>query len=276
MSERARYPAGVPCWVETLQPDPSAALAFYGPLFEWEFAGAATMPGRHPGRYFVARVRGLDVAGIGLAAETGDRPDPAWITHVRVDGVDEVLERARRAGGIIRAGPLDARPAGRLAMLTDPAGALFGVWEAGSREGAGLVNEPRAWALSSLRTTDPASSTAFYGTMFGWQAERFGAADAGLTMWRLPGYFGGLPTQPVPRDVVGIMAPLDGGAAADQPHWRVDFFVEDAEATVVRAVSLGGTVIRALQDTPGFRNALLADPRGAVFSVTQPKPAPAS
>ena len=65
MSERDQYPAGVPCWVETLQPDPQAALDFYGPLFDWEFAGPGPVPGDPPGKYFVARVRGRDVAGIG-------------------------------------------------------------------------------------------------------------------------------------------------------------------------------------------------------------------
>ena len=44
MSERDEYPDGVPCWVETLQPDPSAAATLYGGPFGWAFAG----PGRCP------------------------------------------------------------------------------------------------------------------------------------------------------------------------------------------------------------------------------------
>ncbi len=33
MSERNDYPAGVPCWVDTLQPDPELAMRFYGAIF---------------------------------------------------------------------------------------------------------------------------------------------------------------------------------------------------------------------------------------------------
>ena len=81
MSERERYQAGVPCWVETLQPDVQAALDFYGSLFGWEFAGPGSMPGDRPGQYFVARVRGRDVAGIGSLPTRDGLPAATWVTH---------------------------------------------------------------------------------------------------------------------------------------------------------------------------------------------------
>ena len=40
MPERDGYIAGVPCWVDTSQPDPDAAADFYGGLFGWEFEDA--------------------------------------------------------------------------------------------------------------------------------------------------------------------------------------------------------------------------------------------
>lgn len=270
MSERKHYEAGVPCWVETLQPDVDAALDFYGPLFGWEFDGPGPMPANGTGRTFVARLHGRDVAGIGSLADPGGSDTPAWITHIRVDDAADAAVRARRAGGTVLAGPLEARPAGRLALLADPAGARFGVWEAGSREGAQLVNEARAWALSSLRTPDPEGSVDFYGRLFGWAGEPFG----GFTMWRLPDYVGGVPTQGVPRDVVGIMTALGAAGAPGRAHWRVDFFVDDADATAAAADRLGGTVLEPPADSPGFRSALLADPQGATFTITQPVPAP--
>src|SRR3569833_3146472 len=88
-SERERYPAGVPCWVETLQPDPQAALDFYGPLLGWEFAGPGPQPGDPPGEYFVARARGRDVAGIGTLPAHSGTAAPAWSTSIRVDSADE-------------------------------------------------------------------------------------------------------------------------------------------------------------------------------------------
>jgi predicted enzyme related to lactoylglutathione lyase len=267
MSERERYPAGVPCWVETLQPDPQAALDFYGPLFGWEFAGPGPMPGDPPGEYFVARVRGRDVAGIGSLPAGGGAAAPAWSTSIRVDSADEVAVRATDAGGSLRDGPLDVPPVGRLAVLADPAGALVSVWEAGAREGAQLVNEPGAWSMSMLHTTDPGAAHAFYGAVFGWEPEPFDMGGAELTLWRLPGYVGGEPQQPVPRDVVGVMIG-DEPPGVGQAHWSVDFWVGDADAAAEHAARLGGAVVVAPFDVPGFRSAVLADPQGAVFSVS--------
>ena len=259
MSERDQYPAGVPCWVETLQPDVQAAMDFYGPLFGWEFAGPGLMPGDPPGQYFVARLRDRDVAGIGSSPKRS--PATSWTTYVRVDDVEQIATRAQAAGGRLLDGPFDARPAGRLAVLADPAGAVICAWEAAAREGAQIVNEPSAWAMSTLHTTDPERAIAFYRSVFGWQPDAFGP----ITLWRLLGYVGGEAKQPVPRDVVGVMAPN----GASQPHWSVDFWIRDADATADRAAKLGGKVIAPPHDAPGFRSAVIADPQGAVLSISQ-------
>jgi predicted enzyme related to lactoylglutathione lyase len=186
----------------------------------------------------------------------------AWNTHVAVASADAAAEAVIKAGGSVVAGPFDAPPAGRLAVISDPVGAVLCVWEPGDRKGAQVVNEPRAWSMSLLQTPDPEVAKAFYGEVFGWQGEPFGP---GVTLWRLPGYFGGEPNQPVPRDVVaGMMKSTDVA-----PHWRVDFWVEDTDATAATAGRLGGQVIAEPFDTPGFRSAVLADPHGAAFSINQ-------
>ena len=141
------------------------------------------------------------MAGIGAPR---DGAAPAWVTHVRVDSAGAAAERARAAGGAVLDGPIDADPAGRFAVLADPLGAVFCAWEADIREGAELINEPGAWAMSALQTPDPERAAAFYGELFGWQAEPWGPVH----LLRLPGYVGGTEEQPVPRDVVAVMAPL--------------------------------------------------------------------
>ncbi len=268
-TEIDRYRAGVPCWVETLQPDPTAALDFYGPLFGWEFEGPGTMPGEPPGQYFVARLDGRDVAGIGSLPAFGGPPTAVWNTYVRVDSVDEAAHRAGEAGGRVLVGPLDAPPAGRLAVVLDPTGAAISLWEAHDRQGAQVVNQPGSWMMSSLHTPDPERAKAFYGRLLGWEPDAFGSAEAPITLWRLPGYVGGEAAQPIPSDVVAVMAPAAGDSSAVPPHWGVNLRVGDADATAERAVGLGGRVFVAPHDTPGFRNAVLADPQGAVFSVSQ-------
>jgi predicted enzyme related to lactoylglutathione lyase len=269
MSQRDHYPSGVPCWVETLQPNPKAAVRFYGALFGWECSGPAPMPGDPPGQHFVARVGGRDVAGIGSLPQGGGTP--AWTTYIRVSSADETVERAKRAGGSLHDGPFDVLPAGRMAVLADPTDAVFCAWEAGAREGAQLVNEPRAWAMSLLHTTDPAGAKAFYGEVFSWRTEPFGPPGAQVELFRLPGYTGGEPQQPVPRDVVAVAIPigLGGSPGEERSYWSVDFWVDDADATAKRAASLGGRIVVPAHDVPGFRNSVLADPQGPVFSVSQ-------
>ena len=209
MSRRDDYPAGVPCFVDTLTADLDTAMGFYGGIFGWEFAGPGPMPGDPPGDYYVARLHGDDVAGIGTLPASGAAPTPpAWNTHVAVDSVDETADRARAAGGTVLVEPFGVPPAGRMAVIADPAGAAFVAWEAGDRAGAARVNEPSAWAMSLLTTPDPAAAREFYGELFGWQAEEFGPS---LWLFRRPGYVGGEPSQPVPRDVVAAMTAGEGG-----------------------------------------------------------------
>jgi hypothetical protein len=260
MSNRDHYPPGVPCWVDTAQSDPRAALEFYGALLGWEFVGPGPMPGDPPGEYHVARIRGRDVAGIS-ALPPGAPESTAWTTYVAVQSADATAERARAAGGSVVVEPFDAPPAGRMAVLCDPAGAVFCVWEAGDRQGAQVLNEPSAWAMSMLTTRDADAAKAFYRDVFGWAAEPFAP---GVELFRLPGYVGGEPEQPVPRDVVAVLAAGDGDSV-----WSVDFWIDDAELAAARATELGGSVVVAPHEIPGFVNTVIADPTGAVLSLSQ-------
>ena len=173
MSKRDEYPAGVPCFVDTLTSDLGAVTKFYEGIFGWEFAGPGPMPGDPPGEYMVARVRGHDVAGVGTSPSSGPAVPPAWNTQVAVLSADDTAAQALDLGGSALVEPFDAPPAGRLAVLADPSGAVICIWEAGARSGAGLVNEPSAWAMSMLSTDDVSGAKAFYGELFGWQADAF-------------------------------------------------------------------------------------------------------
>lgn len=264
MSRRDDYPAGVPCFVDTLTTDVDAALGFYEGIFGWKFAGPGPMPGDPPGAYYVARVEGDDVAGIGSAPAAGapGATAPAWNTYVAVDSADAAADRARAAGGTVLLAPFAVPPAGRMAVIADPSGAPFVVWEAGDRPGAARVNEPSAWAMSLLSTPDPDGALRFYGELFGWEAQEFGPS---IWLFRRPGYVGGEAEQPVPRDVVAAMTTSQQGPAA----WSVDFWIADADAAAVTAAELGGTVVAEPFEDAMFRRAVLAAPDGATFTVSQ-------
>ena len=245
MSERNGFQHGVPCWVDTWQDEIPAG--FYTGLFGWE--------AQVGDEYTLFTHRGLDVAGAGKPAAGG----VAWTTYVWVDDAEAVAERVVEAGGELRLQPFDSLDGGRMAIAADPAGAVFGVWQLGEHRGARVVNEPGAWAMSALSTPDLEGAKRFYGDVFGWTTSEFG----GAVMFHLPGFVGGEPSQPVSRDVVAAAIP------GEQAAWNVDFWVADVDAAAARTVELGGTVLSPPADAMVGRSAVIADPAGAVISLSQ-------
>jgi uncharacterized protein len=272
MSERDGYQAGVPCWVASVHPDPEKAVAFYTELFGWE--AEETMGANSPGKYYVCRLRGHDVAAVGSRRGGGAPLVPVWDTYIWVESADDTVARVTDAGGSVIMEPFDLLDAARTGVFADPAGAVFGVWQPGEHRGAQLVNEPGAWSMSQLNTPDPEGSKAFYGAVFGWETDTFDMGEGEITLWRVPGYVGGEPEQPVSREVVGVMVPISGDRSPEDvsAHWSVDFWVDDADAAADKAAKLGGRIVAPPFATSVGRTAVLADPRGAVFSVSKVGP----
>src|ERR1044072_5395815 len=166
MNPRDGYPAGVPCWLDSSQPDPDAAALFYGGLFGWEFDNRT--PEGSPMRYLVGRLPGGDVAGIGSQPDGANAP-ATWNTYVWVDSADDAAAKVTEAGGAVLMEPFDVSDAGRMAAFADPAGRTFCVWQAKASRGAQIVNEPGSWNFSGLNTPDPWGAKEFYGAVFGWE-----------------------------------------------------------------------------------------------------------
>jgi len=275
--ERDGYIPGVPCWVDTSQPDPEAAIDFYGGLFGWDLED--TMPPGSDGRYFIARLRGGDVAAIGSIPSAAPQ-SATWKTYVWVDSTDDTASKARAAGGGVLIEPFDVMDAGRMAVLTDPEGASFCVWQANRHKGARVVNEAGALNFNGLATRNVEGAKAFYDAVFGWRTL---ALDGGFLAWTLPGYGDHLEREspglreriaefgadPGFADVVASINPLRGDQPDVRPHWNVTFGTDDADATAEAAARLGGTVVVAPFDVPWSRMTVIADPQGATFIASQ-------
>jgi predicted enzyme related to lactoylglutathione lyase len=277
MPERDGYIPGVPCWVDASQPDPEAAVEFYSGLFGWEFEDV--MPPDSPGKYFMARLHGGDVAAVGSIPE-GAPPMAMWNTYIWVESADETAAKVRDAGGSIAIEPFDIMDSGRMAVFTDPEGAAFCVWQAKEHKGARIVNEHGSLNFNGLNTRDGEGAKSFYGSVFGWQTL---AVDGGAEMLTLPGYGDflerdnpDLSTQFAEagapegfEDVVAHINPI----ADDQPdtpaHWSVTFAVDDADATAAKATELGGKVIVPPFDAPWVRMTVIGDPQGATFIASK-------
>jgi len=277
MPERDGYMPGVPCWIDTSQPDPEAAVRFYSELFGWEFEDV--MPPGSPGKYFSARIRGGDVAAVGSIPE-GAPQVATWNTYVWVDSADETAARVRDAGGNVLMEPFDIMDAGRMAVFADPEGAVFMVWQAKEHRGARIVNEHGSLNFNDLNTRDLEGAKAFYGAVFGWRTLEI---PGGFLGWTLPGYGDHLSRDnPALReqvaevggpegfeDVVASIVPIPDDQPDTPARWGVTFAVDDADAIAKAAAELGGRVIVPPLDAPWVRLTVITDPQGATFTASK-------
>jgi uncharacterized protein len=277
MPERDGYIPGVPCWIDTSQPDPEAAVAFYSGLFGWEFEDV--MPPESPGKYFTARLRGGDVAAVGSIPE-GAPPTAMWNTYIWVESADQTASEVLDAGGKALMEPFDVMDAGRMAVFADPEGAVICVWQAKEHKGARIVNEAGSLNFNGLNTRDVEGAKSFYGAVFGWRTLTL---EGGAQMWTLPGYGDhleqgspGLRKQMAEmgapagfEDVVASINPIGDGQPDAAAHWNVTFAVDDADATAAKATELGGKVVVPPFDAPWVRMTVIADAQGASFIASK-------
>ena len=268
MTQRT-YPQGVPCWIDTEQPDVESAAEFYTGIFGWTFEDA--LPPGAPGRYLIAKLDGQDVAGMASTQRAA-----AWNTYIAVEDADVAVQRLIAAGAAMRSAPADAGEGGRSAALTDPEGIEFRIWQARRRLGAQVANQPGTWNFSDLHTADPGAAIKFYEDAFGWQVDDLGFA----MLVRRPGYGDHLEAtvdpgirarQSVLAAPIGFedaIAWIATNAPGEPSRWHVSFTVADRDRTVADAKRLGAQVL-GQDDTEWTRMALIRDPQGAEFTASQ-------
>lgn len=252
------YANGTPSWVDLGSPDGDASVAFYGGLFGW----TATEPGpvEETGGYRMLQKDGKNVAGLGPAME--GQPN-VWTTYLAVDDADKTAELVKAAGGVAFVEPMDVMDAGRMAIFADPNGAVFGVWQAGQNKGAEVVNEPGSFTWNELLTRDVDKAKRFYTQAFGLEPSDFPMGDG-------PPY---TVLNVGDRGVGGIFAMGDEYPAEVPSHWLTYFAVDDTDASVAKATSLGATVTQEPMDIPTVgRIAVLAGPHGEMFALIKNAP----
>lgn len=252
MGERTQYPPGTFSWTDLSTTDPDAARAFYAALFGWE---ADDMPAGEGVVYSMMRVGDKHVAAIAAQpdAQREAGVPPLWNSYVTVASADDAAARAAELGGTVHAPPFDVLDAGRMAVVQDPQGAFFMVWEPRRHVGAGLVNEPGALVWNELAAADLDAAQAFYSGLFGWSIAPFeGSEQLYLSIRNGERSNGGM------REATPPGTP---------PHWLVYFGVDDLDASLERVRELGGVVHAGPIDIQMARIAVVADPQGAVFAL---------
>lgn len=247
---------GTFCWLELHAHDAAAARRFYSALFGWSVRDTPIGPGEHD-VYTVYQLDGRDAAAsTAMAAEqkAGGMPS-SWLEYIAVENADESAARARELGGTVLMGPFDAMDLGRMAIVQDPAGAVFALWQARRQPGLGVRDETGALGWSELATTDTGKAKTFYTGLFGWEGD---TQDMGMEYTVFRG----------PTGMVGGMYAITPEMAGMPPCWMPYFLVDDADASAEKAGSLGATVLKEPSDIPGVgRFALIRDPQGAMFYV---------
>jgi uncharacterized protein len=259
MGERTSHVPGTFSWTDLGTTDSDGAKAFYGGLFGWELED---MPVPEGPPYTMARIGGKAVCA--LYQRSADQPGPpAWLCYVTVEDAGATARRAGELGATVISEPFDVLQAGRMAVLQDPTGAVFAIWQPGESIGAELVNDPGAMTMNQLNTGDPEAAELFYSELFGWRFDQLAEAAsvdtdvAGQEYW---GIFNG-------ERLNGGMMPLSQAGPGAPPAWLVYFTSADLDASVARIAELGGQVMVQPMRIQSGRIAVAQDPQGAVFAL---------
>ncbi|MFI0895869.1 VOC family protein [Streptomyces sp. NPDC020983] len=248
------FDEGAPCWADVALPDLAAAQRFYGELFGWEFEDQ----GEDFGHYTLARREGEAVAG--LMPGPGPAAPPGWTVYFASPDARAAAARVTEAGGRILFGPDDAGESGVMAGAADPAGALFGVWQAGGRQGFGVTDVPGSFCWAETWTREPGAVDRFYAAVFGYRSEQVGDGEHfDYAVWSPPSG---------PERRFGGRLALGADTPAGVPEgFRVYFAVADCDAAAAAVRALGGTVPREPRDSPEGRVAFVTDDAGTPFAI---------
>jgi len=264
MADVDSHAPGTFSWPELATTDQKAGVAFYRSLFDW---GLNEQPMGPTEMYSMFTLRGREVAAAYTQRDDEKKMGipPHWNSYITVENVDETARRVPGLGGRILAPPFDVMDAGRMAVVQDPTGAVFQIWQAKRSIGAKVLREPGALTWTELHTRDTRAAAAFYTQLLGWSAKTGGEGANAYTEFTPQG--GSYPT-------AGMMdmAHMGPQAANIPPHWLPYFQVADVDATANKAKQQGGQVHVPPMDIPNVgRFSVIADPQGAVLALYKPK-----
>lgn len=261
MKEAPQYAPGTFCWVELGTTDGEAAKKFYTELFGWTFTDSSVGPGMV---YTMLKQDGKDVGALyQMSTEmTAMGIPPNWLSYVSIANADETAARAKSLGATLMKEPFDVMAVGRMAVIQDPTGAVFAIWQAGTHKGASAVNIPNSVCWNELATTDSTKAGEFYTDLFGWGKNVLTFGPMEYTIFTNGSERG-----------AGGMSVITPEMGPIPPHWLLYFAVDDCDAMTQKATELGATTLHPPTDIPGTgRFSILTDPQGAAFAFIKPDP----
>lgn len=250
-----KHPAGSFCWIELATTDQKAAKSFYSALFGWDPQDSPMGPDEF---YTMFKLEGRDAAA-GYTMRPEQRAQgvpPHWMPYIAVDNADQAVNKVKQLGGTVVAPAFDVMEFGRMAVIQDPTGAHFCVWQARKNTGLGIAHVAGTLCWADLSTPDAKRAADFYSGLFGWQIMAGENDKSGYLHIKNGEHFiGGIP--PAAHRQPGV-----------PPHWLAYFWVDDVDASAAKAKQLGANLYLAPMTVEGVgRMAVIADPQGAVFAI---------
>ncbi|HXB99109.1 MAG TPA: VOC family protein [Terriglobales bacterium] len=255
MANIDKHPAGSFCWIELHTTDQNAAKSFYNTLFGW---APEDMPMGPNDFYTIWKLQGRDAAA-GCTLRPEERSQgvpPHWMIYIAVDNADAAAAKAQQLGGKILAPAFDVMDAGRMAVVLDPTGAVFCVWQANRNTGIGIAQVAGTLCWADLSTPDAKRASDFYSGLFGWQIAADPKDTSGYLHIKNGDHFiGGVP--PAAHRQPGV-----------PPHWMAYFQVDDVDGVASNAKKMGANLYLPPTTMEGVgRMSVIADPQGAVFAI---------
>ena len=253
-----KHPHGTFCWMDIYLPDPERGKAFYSDLFGWDWTDVPM--GDSGMSYTMFSLDGKSVAAVGqqMPGMLPDGAPPCWFSYIATDDLDKTADRAGTLGATFLMGPANVGN-GRVALLQDPAGAPFFLWQALEFGGAEVIRAPGAMAWNELYTRDLEATQSFYSALFGWEWAAMPIPPGGEY------HVAGLGDS----HVAGVLV-MDEHWPEIPPHWMVYIQVEDADAAAARVTSLGGDVCVPVTEIPVGRFAVVNDDQKGTFTIFEP------
>jgi uncharacterized protein len=257
VGERSSYETGTFSWVDLGTTDPDAAKAFYAGLFGWE---PDDMPAGEGMTYTMCRLQGKNVCA--LSAQRQEEREqgipPHWNSYITAQELDQRAGRVSELNGQVLMPPFDVLDVGRMAVVADPTGAIFAMWEPKSHIGAQLVNVPGAITWNELGTKDVETAKRFYADLFGWTYDDIDMNGQGT--------YSIIVNEGQRNGGIRAQTPQEEGIP---PNWLVYFGAASVDESAAQAKELGGTVVVPTMHVPNGAFSVIADPQGAVFALFQ-------
>jgi predicted enzyme related to lactoylglutathione lyase len=244
------------CWAELATTDGPGAKKFYSELFGWTTHDSPIGPDMV---YTMLKLDGKDVGALYQKGEMMKDVPTHWASYISVGSADEIAAKAKSLGGTVMKEPFDVMDVGRMAVIIDPTGAAFCIWQPGKHTGFGTKGEANSVSWNELLTTDTARASDFYTKLFGWVDKTHGPMQY---------------TEFMNGDThAGGMMQIQPHMGPVPPHWGIYFAVDDCDATFQKATSLGAhAFVPPMTIEKVGRFSTMSDPQGAVFSIIKLTP----